>query len=733
MLSFLFPSLLAIGLPLIAVPILLHLLNLRKQNRVEWAAMEFLLQSEQRNRSWVNLKQWLLLAARMLLIAATALMVARPQLVSSLAAWLSADKVHHVVVLDDSYSMSDTSITGANSGSGNAWREAQRVTEHILKAATTSGEHHVSILRSSEVALSGSNPEPDTARGRVELETLTKQSSEWRPSQTAAELAQAISVAARFAESLGPGVPVVGYVVSDCRTKDLQPADPVVTALAEFANHTSAVQLVPTTNAHHENLAVTALRLLPGAKTANLELTAEVAVTNYGPRTTNRVTVRLTSDETTLPAADMGDIPPGETSSRTFPVRFRQSGEHFLSAELEADAVAADNQRFLAISLPSERQVLIVDGSPGTSESLAFTTALNPRTTSTVIRTGWEPVLGQLDDLSNLSAVEEFAAVILLDCPTIPSEAWAALNQYYKSGGGIFISAGKEAKHRDYNRFGLAGSDQPLLPFAMGVTTQAPPASADHKPDLQVTDHPLFKVFAGDRNSFLDLIAVNFHRAAKNVDSGNLRTIATLRGGAPLLIERTDGPGRALLFLTTTARPPDASEGWTNLSVSPVFPVLVNEIVAYLAAPRLKEVPIFVGDNWAKHADGESFTIQSLEGEEVDSSMKLAEQPGLFKLTAISPTETSSQPPITLAVNVDPSEGELSLPELSELRRQFAGGGVSVTPVSELLRQDEDSAQASIYRLLGLGMLGLLLIEQLLAVACSYHQSSKRRAAGVTS
>jgi hypothetical protein len=59
--SFLFPSLLAIGLPLVAVPILIHLINLRRQQRIRWAAMQFLLESQRRNRRWILLKQMLLL------------------------------------------------------------------------------------------------------------------------------------------------------------------------------------------------------------------------------------------------------------------------------------------------------------------------------------------------------------------------------------------------------------------------------------------------------------------------------------------------------------------------------------------------------------------------------------------------------------------------------------------------------------------------------------------------
>ncbi len=70
--------------------------------------MEFLLQSQKRNRTWVMLKQLSAAAAadagrgrRVLLMAA------QPQARNSLGALLGGSKTHHIVLLDDSYSMSD--------------------------------------------------------------------------------------------------------------------------------------------------------------------------------------------------------------------------------------------------------------------------------------------------------------------------------------------------------------------------------------------------------------------------------------------------------------------------------------------------------------------------------------------------------------------------------------------------------------------------------------------------
>ena len=105
--SFLFPTLLTIGLPLVAVPILIHLINLRRQQRIRWAAMQFLLESQQRNRRWILLKQLLLLATRMGIIALVVLMLAHLIVRNEWLRLLGSGTTHHLVLLDDSYSMSD--------------------------------------------------------------------------------------------------------------------------------------------------------------------------------------------------------------------------------------------------------------------------------------------------------------------------------------------------------------------------------------------------------------------------------------------------------------------------------------------------------------------------------------------------------------------------------------------------------------------------------------------------
>ena len=64
------------GLAAAAGPVIIHLLNRQRYRVVEWAAMDFLLESQKRNKKWIVLKQLLLLLLRTLAIAAAVLMLA---------------------------------------------------------------------------------------------------------------------------------------------------------------------------------------------------------------------------------------------------------------------------------------------------------------------------------------------------------------------------------------------------------------------------------------------------------------------------------------------------------------------------------------------------------------------------------------------------------------------------------------------------------------------------------
>ena len=127
--QFLFQPL-AWGFLLVLLPLLIHLINLVRHRRTQWAAMEFLLESYRKHRRWVWLKQAQLIASRMLAVAIAVAMLA--QWISG-SRWLSLmgqTTVHHYVILDDSASMGDMASNGS------AYQAAMGALQSIASNAT---------------------------------------------------------------------------------------------------------------------------------------------------------------------------------------------------------------------------------------------------------------------------------------------------------------------------------------------------------------------------------------------------------------------------------------------------------------------------------------------------------------------------------------------------------------------------------------------------------------------
>jgi hypothetical protein len=89
-----------LALPLIALPILIHLLNQRRHRSIEWGAMQFLLVAKRMNRGMARIKQVLIMAARMAAIAGLILAVSRP-LSSGWVGSLTAGRPETIIVLLD--------------------------------------------------------------------------------------------------------------------------------------------------------------------------------------------------------------------------------------------------------------------------------------------------------------------------------------------------------------------------------------------------------------------------------------------------------------------------------------------------------------------------------------------------------------------------------------------------------------------------------------------------------
>src|SRR3954468_10361916 len=253
--SFLFPTLVTIGLPLIAVPILIHLINLRRQQRIRWAAMQFLQESQKRNRRWIFLKQLLLLLTRMAVVAVLVLMLSHLVLRNEWLSLLGRGTTHHLVLLDDSYSMSD------RWNETTALDEGKRAVQSIVdQASQQSDAQLVTLLRFSEAAKLSAGAQPKVFAERINdafrsrLESLL---ASWEPSETDVGPAEAVKAIPRLPLADSEQSLVV-YLVSDFRARQFTSATEIRKLLADLKEkeHVSQIHLVRCVREARPNLAI---------------------------------------------------------------------------------------------------------------------------------------------------------------------------------------------------------------------------------------------------------------------------------------------------------------------------------------------------------------------------------------------------------------------------------------------------------------------------------------------
>jgi hypothetical protein len=198
--SFLQPMML-IALPLVALPIIVHLINQRRYQTTRWAAMMFLLAANRMSRGYAKLRQWLILLTRMLAIAGLLFAMSRP-LASGwlgLAAGGRADTT--IILLDRSPSMQQQS-------SGTVISKLEAGRQRLIET--------LSVLGSSRwVLIDSATKTPRELNSPEDLQRLTYAG----PSSAEADLPAMLEVARDYIRANRTGRTEI-WICSDLRASD---------------------------------------------------------------------------------------------------------------------------------------------------------------------------------------------------------------------------------------------------------------------------------------------------------------------------------------------------------------------------------------------------------------------------------------------------------------------------------------------------------------------------------
>lgn len=764
---FLYPALLW-GLGLIALPVLIHLINMMRQRRVRWAAMEFLLISQKRTRTWVLLKQLLLLLMRMGAVAAVVLMLAQPILRDQWSALFGGSKTHHLVLLDDSFSMSD------RWGTTSAFERAKQVVERIgQQAAAQSTTQTFELLRFSRIGRGGKTTEWDLAKQPVDSRfssLLTDTVAGIAPSQLATGPADVLEAVVDLAAPI-EGENRVVYLVSDFRAREWNQPATIRKSLEKLEASGAQLQLVQCVDEARPNLAVTSLTPVTNTRAVGVPVMLEVSIKNFGDTVARNVAITIEEDGVARPAIIIEELPPGQIAAKRFQVNFLTAGVHRLAATLEADAITIDNARYCTIDLPLAVPVLLIDGDAQAarsklSDSRFLTAALAPEgPTPTGLKTRIEGPRFLAEQ-----PLDEFPVIYLANIARLDPPEVAAIEQFIKRGGGVAFFLGEESRADFFNSTLYRNGEGPF-PVPLVAPTELLVDRVEKAPDLQITEHPIFSIFSAKRNVLIKTINIERYFAvtrgwAPPADSG-VKVLARLRNQAPLVIEKPFGEGRVVAFLTT------AGPRWNNWGRNnPTYVVAMQMLQSYLAQGQQRDPRREVGEalNLALEpavymrevnfsgpqtiagsssstaaatassppatsattpgaADGESqivTAVASKEGGPLQASLEVTAQAGVYEARL---TKTDGQTETrAFAVNVDPAEGDLHTLDSIALSEHLEGLTYQFHRADELNYDSREMAGFNLGRALLYVLVGLLLAEQLLAYFVSYHPPIRREA-----
>ena len=151
--TFLQPLLLA-ALPLIGLPILIHMINRQRHRTIPWAAMMFLRDAKRMARGMAQLRYWLIMAMRMLAIAGLVFAAARPLTSGVLGTAVGGRPDTTLVLLDRSASMQQQDGPTGPSKRSTCLKKLSNLLSTVGAGTQIvlidSAEHQVQLLESSD-------------------------------------------------------------------------------------------------------------------------------------------------------------------------------------------------------------------------------------------------------------------------------------------------------------------------------------------------------------------------------------------------------------------------------------------------------------------------------------------------------------------------------------------------------------------------------------------------------
>ncbi len=707
--------------PLIAIPVLLHLLNLFRLRTIDLPTFRFLMESYVQQRRRIRLLEWLLMVLRTAVVAAVLFALARP-VVERYGGLFAGGRSKDVILIVDA-GMTTGLVRDGVSGL-HRLREAARVAADRLVA----GDFVTLVRAGMEPRVVYRAQKGDGRRLSAELDALV-------PDPGTVDLAAAVT------EALAgpPRGPRTLWIFSDNGARGWN----------RFADHPVSrsippdVTLVVVDGGERREVANRAvLGDAPRAQkpVVGLPVDLTVRIDATADETNHEVPVSVWLDEELVARVPITPQPGGPTTKHLAVVPPR-AGVLRGRLEIPADAFPGDDVYEFVLNVEPRVGVLVIASprvQPLEDAALFVEAALSaPLEALADGRSGAgktdddaERLLARSLDVTVTRAdvvqqrqVNEADVIVLADaCPAGDRLRW--IRSRIEEGAGAVVFAGERVDRRAVadlirieplpsarkpeNKEARQAEKERLERLRQPVVTLGEPVgdpddeTAVKRIETADRSHPVFAALADDRpvgdasaaDDLLETLIVFRHAplmiADRATDDGDdqrppVDVIATLGDSTPVVAETTLGRGR--IVISGLAATPD----WSNLPVHPVFVPIVlrciqhvrpNRHVAIAESVRPYEpAPVRLDIEWkrgmiqARLPDGETRPIETVPGDtHLIGALKDTRQTGIYEFD-FQPPPNGDLMPIRLGMAVNPEIESAAFARLDEadVRATFGG------------------------------------------------------------
>lgn len=524
------------GLFASSIPLLLHLINLRKQKDIEFSTLRFLKELRKTEIKKLKLKQIILLILRILIIACIVFAFSRPIIQSKIPGFETYSNSSIVILLDNSSSMD------YSDENGNRFSQAKRFANSII-AKAKEGDEIAIIELSGTGILNQYNLSNNIEQLKDNLQKL-KVNFEKSNLDNGLQYANSLLANSRhFNKNI--------IVVSDMQKNIFQLQD---SSKIDGRIGVIVAQIGNKSKKDFQNLAIDSLDVKTKIFQRDKLVEVEANIKNSSGNDIKSAVLSMHFNNQNV-AQRTFDIEANKTIKISIAAPVKEIGANKARLQLESDSYETDNNRYFGFAIPEKPKVAVV-GSPEKSKYLKIISGIDE------VQNSIELTFYDKNQISSVN-LDNLDLVALTSNDFAESEI-TRLQKYVADSGNLFIFADNSNTARTNfitNTFG----------FGEVAFKQYSNATKFSKVDKV---HPIFEgVFTSstDKNQIVETPEI---KTAAITQMGN-KVIELQDGG--LFSENKIGFGKVIFFGLS------ADDSFSNLPYTGIFPTLLYRSSVYLA------------------------------------------------------------------------------------------------------------------------------------------------------